>query len=265
LDIIEKALKSIKRGKSYSVKYITNSGCEKLSIFDDDLSIDLVRSKLYCINMSDLNEDKIIVISEDAEAQLFLNELLDFFCKEDKNFEAIKNKFYIAETKIGCGNIISMFSSDQNKINFLWKQIGVVDGDCKDNRVTINNNLIKLPGDDSPENLFFNYCKFKSADKNTDFFDGNAVNNNVGVYDYDFYNIHLKSKILDCLDYNDSDKREKNKNLFNSHLDFFNYVIKYWINDKNNYEIINKFKNDIINIFKKIESNRYKVGGINLK
>ena len=41
-------------------------------------------------------------------------------------------------------------------------------------------------------------------------------------------------------------KREKQKKVFNDHLDFFGLVMSYWVNDERNKEEINNFKKGYI-------------------
>lgn len=46
-------------------------------------------------------------------------------------------------------------------------------------------------------------------------------------------------------------KREKQKKVFNDHLDFFGLVMSYWVNDERNKEEINNFKKGLYSLFKK--------------
>ena len=251
IDIVEKSLNNMRRNKEYNVIYITNKNKLEVDILGkDDLNIEIIKSKLYCININDLYSDKIVIISEDKEAQLFLNELFISFGEKDKCFEKIRKRLYIAESTIGCGNIINIFSSESNKKIFSEKQIGIVDGDCNNNKVLLDNNLIKLPGDDSPEILLFKYCKCKDDSNSDNFFNKNQFNNE-NAYDYNFYQQHLKTKINECIEKSD---REKNKQLFNSYLDYFVYVMKYWIDENNQSETVKRFKCNIEALYNKILS-----------
>ena len=46
-------------------------------------------------------------------------------------------------------------------------------------------------------------------------------------------------------------KREKQKKVFNDHLNFFGLVMSYWVNDERNKEEINHFKKELYILFKK--------------
>lgn len=130
--------------------------------------------------------------------------------------------------------------------------IGIIDGDHNSN---IINNIISLPGKDNPEQVVFKYLE-NLDDK---FWSSNDILDNGFSKSY-YTNIifpdinSIESSINKAKEQGISTKgmkREKQKKVFNDHLNFFGLVMSYWVNDERNKEEINHFKKELYILFKK--------------
>ena len=114
----------------------------KFEDIQEDMTAKLLKKETY----------KQQVLCEDDEAAAFLKNILP------KN---IQDQIVIIPTKLGCGNLINLANSQISKYN---KFLFVLDGDQKSQK----NNVICLPGDDSPEGLI--HSMLCSIDKDDDLF-----------------------------------------------------------------------------------------------
>lgn len=104
----------------------------------EDMTAKLLKKETY----------KQQVLCEDDESVAFLKAILP------KN---IQDKIVIISTKLGCGNLINLSNSQISKYNnFLF----VLDGDQKSQK----NNVICLPGNDSPEGLIHSMLSLMPKD-----------------------------------------------------------------------------------------------------
>ena len=173
----------------------------------EDMTAKLLKKETY----------KQQVLCEDDEAVAFLKAILP------KN---IKDKIVIISTKLGCGNLMNLATSQISRYNnFLF----VLDGDQK----TQKNNIICLPGNDSPEGLI--HSMLSQMDKDDVFFKKPKPSQQ--VYLKGFVEIPLKGVNKN----QDGVRREKLKEFFSylkkdvSHQSW-NTLFKYWIS-KNGSEV----------------------------
>ena len=102
-------------------------------------------------------KDKYIPIyTEDNEARIFLDMILNYFADIFDEFARIRNYFYLADSYIGCDNMEKLFKDKICGRQFK-NCIGVLDGDVSLDEKSFANNLMKLPGNDSVESLVFKY------------------------------------------------------------------------------------------------------------
>lgn len=261
LDLLEEGIKR----DYYNVIYVDDD-IEKVKVLKDDkLDIYNIKTRLYSKTMGDLLRDKFIpVYTEDAEARLFLEMILDYLADKYEEFSKIRNYFYLADSYLGCDNLCKLFRDKKCKKQFL-NCIGIVDGDVKLDEKSINDNLLKLPGNICIEKLAFTFSE-KLYDNNIEeFWDDENVSGIGFIRTYyrdnileDIKDIQLKLQI-------DSSKKERelNKVCFNkeNNNDFFKLVLKYWIMLPENEGELEFFYNGLKTLYHKTAE----LNGINRK
>lgn len=200
---------------------------------------------------------KIPIFTEDDEARLILKELMDFYKDKDEDFKKVITSFHLVNAKFSCETLKNIFQKDkilQNVMPFIC----ILDGD---NEKNLKNKIGVLPGKAAPEKVFFDYAIFLyESDDCSDFWsDSTIINQGISKINY---RENVKSKI-DEMEENINKlklegretkgiRREKSKKIFNDNIDFFTFLIRYWLNDKNNDEEIKNFFKDLNILFKKV-------------
>jgi len=171
LDFLEEGIKR----EEYNVIYLDDD-IEKVKVLKDEkLDIYNIKTRLYSKSMEDMLRDKYIpVYTEDKEARLFLEMILNYYADKNEEFSKVRNYFYLADSYLGCDNLCKLFKDKVCQKQFL-NCIGVVDGDKKLDKNDINNNLLKLPGNTSIEKLVFDYSNKLFEDKVEEFWDNDSV------------------------------------------------------------------------------------------
>lgn len=124
-------------------------------------------------------------------------------------------------------------------------------------------NIIALPGQKNPEQLLFSYLE----NINDGFWREPIMIEHGFIKSYYIDNIlpdikAIEESIEQAKNESKSTKgmrREKQKEVFKKHIEFFNLVFSYWAQDIENHDEIEKFKNGLFSLFKKCAS----VNGIN--
>ena len=244
----------------YLIEYLIKAKQNIIYLIDQvDSVTQLAEPDVYKIQMHleektsfNLYSGKCIpVLTEDKEAREFLGVIFNYLKSTDSNFGKIVSYFHLVQTNIGSEIIENLF-----KDKFMKKTtincIGIIDGDHNSN---IINNIISLLGRDNPEQVVFKYLE-NLDDK---FWNSNDILDNGFSKSY-YINIILpdinsiESSINTAKEQGISTKgmkREKQKKVFNDHLDFFGLVMSYWVNDERNKEEINNFKKGLYSLFKK--------------
>lgn len=171
LDILEEGLKK----DYYNVIYIDNDIEQVKVLKDDKLDIYNIKCRLYSKTMGDLMREKFIpVYTEDQEARLFLEMILNLFSEKNEEFSKVRNYFYLADSYLGCDNLCKLFKDKKCGKQF-FNCIGIVDGDVNLNDKSIDNNLLKLPGKASVEKLAFEFSKKLYKNNVLDFWENENV------------------------------------------------------------------------------------------
>lgn len=175
---------------------------------------------------------RIDVFTEDKETIIFAKALLKGQLK----------KIHFVDVSIGCDQLIDLASRKVPSFIFPNSLI-ILDGDVKKNdnkmsKIKKHKNILILPSDKSPEQLFSTYLY------NLD--DANPVWQSINLtfnHSFCFKDISYE-EIQKC--------RNKAKEWFNSHLAIWGYaskVIEPW--KKENTTLVNEFNNAFINIYNK--------------
>ncbi len=260
LDFLEEGIKR----EEYNVIYLDDD-IEKVKVLKDEkLDIYNIKTRLYSKSMEDMLRDKYIpVYTEDKEARLFLEMILNYYADKNEEFSKVRNYFYLADSYLGCDNLCKLFKDKVCQKQFL-NCIGVVDGDKKLDKKDINNNLLKLPGNTSIEKLVFDYSDKLFEDKVEEFWDNDSVFEKGFTRVY--YRDNIKPDIEDIkikLKDTDKEERELNKTCFNkpNNFEFFKLVLKYWINHSDNKEELEQLYTGICILYMKTSE----MNGINRK
>lgn len=261
LDLLEEGLKR----EYYNVIYIDDD-IEKVKVLNDDrLDIYNIKCRLYEKSMEDIMKDKYIPIyTEDKEARIFLEMILDYFASTIDEFARIRNFFYLADSYIGCDNMQKLFKDKICGRQFK-NCIGILDGDVPLDAKSLSNNLMKLPGNDSIENLVFKYSEELFEKNDSDFWDSESVMDT--AINRIYYRDNILKEIQEIpikLEENPERKeRELNKKCFNkeNNKTFFELVLKYWIKSKDNKSELEYFYNGITKLYEKTAE----LNGINRK
>lgn len=176
------------------------------------------------------NSNKIKLYSEDAEARWFLKYLVqDYLVYIDE-----------LEITIGCDQLINLYSAD---LQYFGNTLILFDGDVTEKQLNkipkamrdSLGNILKLPGEMSPEELLYEYLLSLGPDH--DFWSSGAQR--VG-FTWDYFNEHGPKSD----DYKQEKDREKNKKWFIDHRQFFEStkLMDFWKRD--NLALVQKFREE---------------------
>lgn len=225
---------------------------------------DIHKIKMDLYNETALNlfkNSKIPVFTEDDEARFVLDIL---FSQYEINLNTL---FHLVNANMGNTCITQIFEDEYIYKNTIGL-IAILDGDCKinmlketseeldnntnrkDSTYYFNHNIMWLPGDKSPEILFFEYALNIYNDESSKFHNFDNVQN-LG-YTYNYFDNYIKPCLEECLQIeNASDKRKKAKKVFREFSEFFKLIITYWMKDENNLKELNRFYSILKSLYKK--------------
>jgi energy-coupling factor transporter ATP-binding protein EcfA2 len=129
-----------KRPEQMKVIFLEKSD-RKIKIIED-INFDAIKHKLNVTLGSPKTQTKIIVFTEDKEAQVFLKSLLK---RKTANFRCL-------DCSLGCENLIELSKKKIPGFKFPDSLI-VLDGDVKKTKIAKLSNILLLPGDSSPERI----------------------------------------------------------------------------------------------------------------
>lgn len=247
LTTIEKAIK-----EKYNVIYLQNRGDRVELMTSPDLK--KIKSNLYSQLHSDLYRDiKIPIITEDAEARMLLERLLQYRRKEESYFKVLSHLDLVVAS-FSCETIKALFSSKSiPRKNF--PSIGIVDGDTTLGYNAMNNCTLALPGKDSPEKIIYRICrelKDDHSERAKEFWE--IVDYEIG-FNYDILTRDiiplfevLDEKIATLKENNKSTHgvfREDSKDIFKNYSHVFEKIFDFWIYDEKNKTEIESFFNNL--------------------
>ena len=228
---------------------------------------DIYKIKMDLYNETAINlfkNSKIPVFTEDDEARFVLDILFNQY-KINLN-----NLFHLINANMSHTCITQLFKDE-----YIYKNtvglIAILDGDCREKMLQINNkdldnniddeihdlstyyfnhNIMWLPGNKSPEILFFEYALNIYNNENSKFHNFDDVQN-LG-YTYNYFDNNIKPLLEECLQIEKaSEKRKKTKKLFKDFSEFFKLIITYWMQDENNSTEVKQFYSILKSLYKK--------------
>ncbi|VTS36493.1 prophage Lp2 protein 4 [Streptococcus anginosus] len=183
----------------------------------------------------------IPVLLEDDEAKDFFNNLLQAYY-EKYNLQ-IKNFFHVIDAKLSSSSIIAL-ATDRFTNQSTLRMIAITDGDQQLGTTYLTHNLFSLPGNLSPEELVFNYLRDVLMDE-IDFWKKQEITD--AGYTKRYVTEHFITQLdnlkqqLNKPGSHHGEKREGNKKIYKNDKDFWNYVMKYWIDTPSNQVEVEKF------------------------
>ncbi len=181
----------------------------------------------------------IPVLLEDDEAKDFFNNLIQSY-QESHNI-IIESFFHIVDAKLS-SEAIKALATDKFAKQSSIRTISIVDGDQTLKTESLNHNLLSLPGKSSPEELIFDYLKVNLVNDDEFWKKADLV---ASGYTKKYVQDQFLSQLaeletkLKLPGSHHGDRREGNKKIYQSDAVFWNYVMKYWID--NNEQEVNKF------------------------
>lgn len=240
------------------------NNCKVIYLIDDINSVYMMDDPdKYKINMHLKNitkselylHNKIPIISEDAEARIFINLLFEFYKnKKDIHLDSI---FHIVEANLSSESI-KRLTNDDYLLKSTLRTVNILDGDQM-NEVDLSRHLICLPGLRSPEEIIFNHAMKLYGDNKDDFW-RNSILQEQGMTKKWFVThpfTDIKTRNIDYKKLKDSKKstkgfkREQNKKIFSRYEYFWKFVLMDWLNDEKNIKFIDNFFKDLNILFMK--------------
>ncbi|HEJ9638218.1 TPA: AAA family ATPase [Proteus mirabilis] len=202
------------------------------------------------------NKRRIPIFMEDDEARFVLQQIFNYLIELDNSFLYAKRFFHLIPCKIGSDNLMTIFN-DPHLQDTTLRSICILDGDKEGD---IKKCTMKLPGNESPEKLYFKYIE-ELYDNNDNSFWRNKDITSAGYTKQKYISdirpdiLAIKLKVDGIKENGGSTKgieRERNKKVFNAHLPFFRIVILHWLQNENNKKEVAKFLNNLEVLFNKV-------------
>lgn len=233
----------------------------------EEPTIQSIKAHLYHVTTNDIYKDKHIpIFTEDAEARLLIQLLFEYFEETRREFRDVRRFFVIPEINLGSDQLYGLFS-DEKLIRAHVGAFCILDGDRNPD---IESCIITLPGKNageptsnlSPEQLLLNYAARLEKNDSPFWKDKDVLEKNFGKR---WYKENIEAKVLafeeenkpvDGEDGNAKEQRKQkrrvfNKALFNDNKLFFEYLFRHWLHNEYNANTIDRFYNDLKNMFKK--------------
>ena len=233
----------------------------------EEPTIQSIQAHLYHVTKNDIYRDKHIpIFTEDAEARLLIKLLFDYLEATKPEFRDVRRFFTIPDINLGSDQLYGLFS-DEKLIRAHVGAFCILDGDRSPN---IENCIMTLPGKNagehtsnlSPEDLLLNYAARLERNDNPFWKDKDVLDKNFGkrwyketigvkVQEFEEQNKPTEGEDNNVKNQRKQRRREFNKQLFNDHELFFEYLFKLWLHNPYNENLINQFYTDLKTMFKK--------------
>lgn len=228
---------------------------ESVTIMSDP-DIYKIKMKLKTLTRENIYANKKIpIFTEDEEARLFLE--IYFECLEmyDERFKLVRNCFHLVDASLGSENLRNIFKD--STLSTTMNAICILDGD-KTDISNYSDNIIALPGKNSPEKVIFDYAEKLFTD-NDDFWTLQEVDH--AGYDRVYYRDNIQSDFKSIVATNEEKRsrgerckgelRRELKKLWKDNRTFVILLIKHWINNPAHSAMISDFTKQLNIMFTK--------------
>lgn len=227
-------------------------------ILMEDPDIYKIRMHLSSLTQEDIYSDKVIpVYTEDKEARFIIERLLLYLEEKRKEFRGIKRFLYFPDINLGADSLIDIFK-DPKLLRTTMRAICILDGD---HSTDLSNSILTLPGTNgvnkgvglSPEKLMFEYADIL-IDSDDEFWTERFIIDK--GYGKRFYISEIKDVLKTFEEEHSAGNTSKKprdfyKEMFNRYINFFDLLIKHWLNNPNNQRVIFDFYKNLYVLFKK--------------
>ncbi|MBR3262649.1 MAG: AAA family ATPase [Lachnospiraceae bacterium] len=232
----------------------------------DEPDIYKIKMHLSSMTSEDIYKDKVIpIFSEDAEARVLLESLFSYYENTRSEFVSVKRFFHMVNVNIGAENLINIFK-DSKLLQMTMKSICILDGDHGDD---LSNYIMSLPGKNHygdgkglpPEKLLFEYAEELYNNDDSFWTDRTIIERGFGKL---YYLNNIKKEIekykKECEEAKKKGEKEPkkervfNKDLFNSHIEFFKLLFKHWLHNPEHNEQIQRVYENLRTLFKKVST-----------
>ena len=246
---------------------LSKSNCNIIYLIDNidsvfqmqDADIYKIKVHLYQKAKDDIYYPRRIpVFTEDQEARLFLDAILDYYAELDVDgFKKVKSFFHYVEASIGAENLNGIFKDNQ-LLRSTIRSICILDGDHAESQ-DLNNHTLALPGNKSPENLIFDFSKhlydndamfwqddFLVKQGMTKIWYRDNLLNDIEALEQKIAQLTAEGKSIKGV------RRSGNKKIFEKHSKFLTALFKYWVRRPENQTVMQAFYNDLWILFVKV-------------
>lgn len=243
--------------KKHHVVYLINNFSKAL-LMD---SPDLLKITMYLKTQTrdeTYTRNKIPIFTEDNEARFLFNEIFSYWTSKYPKLAMVENSLHLVDCSIGADNLKTIFSDPHLKETSL-KSICVLDGD---HNPDLHKGIISLPGQKAPEQLIFEHCEKTYNDDDSSFWENEDIINN--GFSKELYLTIIRPKLLSIegkiqqkKDNGESIsglRRSLNKELFNSHIEFFRMITRNWLGNPENQKSLAYFYTGLQQLFFKVTS-----------
>lgn len=194
---------------------------------------------------ADVLSEKIIpIFTEDREARLFLQLILEELGIHAAGFREIERNIHMIDANFGSEQLTSLFRDIKLRQSSM-SSICILDGDHQSN---ISNNIVALPGKKAPEWVAFSYaCELAKDGRNSFWSDQAVLNEGFTIKMFD----HSIRPLIKQYEKSPSSERENVKKLFNENINFFILIYKAWLKSKSSKKAIRTFAGDLEKLYRK--------------
>ena len=216
-----------------------------------------IKMQLQSLTQDDIYLDKVIpVFAEDDEARFLFDNILSYFSEiHPDEFRGVKSFFHMVHANIGSEVLISIFT-DSKLLRTTMRSICVIDGD---HHSDLENCIIALPGNASPEVILFKYAS-NLYDEDSSFWTQpiivdrgfnklyyiDKINNPINEFEIKIKDMETRGESTKGM------RRTFNKKLFVENKTFVELLFKHWLHNSSNQDSISKFYDNLRALFKKV-------------
>ncbi|MEB5983900.1 ATP-binding protein [Klebsiella pneumoniae] len=241
--------------KKQHVIYLINN-ITKVLLMDDPNLLKITMHLKTQTKDETYTRNKIPVFTEDNEARFLFNEIFSYWVTKNSKLAIVENYLHLVQCSIGADNLKTIFADPHLKETSL-KSICVLDGD---HGPDIKKGIISLPGNMPPEQLIFEHCEKTFNSDDATFWENEDILNNGFTKELYLSNIRpkifaieeaIKQKIANG-DSTSGVRRALNKDLFNTHLEFFRMIFRNWLGKEENQKALEFYYKGLQTLFFKV-------------
>lgn len=248
------------------LEYLFNKKQKVIYLYDNiddvhlmpDPNMHKIRMNLKGQTHKDIYLDKTIpVFSEDEEARLVIDTLLQSLAGVSSQYNDIARTIHLVDADFGSDNLRKLFKDPVMRSSTM-ASICVLDGDQSSE---LGSNIVALPGADNPETFLYSYCEQPFNENDAFWIDDTIVECGYGKT---FFIDNIRQPINDIEEdiesmkargeSTDGYRRKKMKSIFKSNSEFFSFVLRRWIHDQRNEKELSRFYKDFNSMFLKTAS-----------